>query len=130
MDHYQNPRNKKAINNEEYVKLHLGSDGCIDNIDLYVLIKEDKIVDISFEGVACAISTASTSIMSELLKGKTLKEAQNVIDNYLNMIYAKPYDAEVLVEAVAFQNTHKQPNRIVCATLGWDGLNKIINKKK
>lgn len=126
MDHYEHPRNKVTKTDPLYTKLHVGSEGCIDSIDLYAKIENDVLVDIAFEGVACAISTASTSIMSELLKGKTNLEALATIKEFEAMIQAQPYDEEILEEAVVFKNTYKQANRIKCATIGWDGIKKII----
>ena len=129
MDHYEYPRNKKLKNDEKYVKVNLDSESCIDNIDLEVLVENNVIKDICFDGVACTISTASTSIMSELLKDKSVEEANLIIENYLNMLYGRDYDEELLGEAAAFVNTSKQANRIKCATLSWNGLKEIINKK-
>jgi len=129
MDHYEYPRNKKLKNDSKYTKVNLDSESCIDNIDLEVLIEDNKIKDICFDGVACTISTASTSIMSELLKDKSIEEANLIIENYLNMLYGREYDEEMLGEAAAFVNTSKQANRIKCATLSWNGLKDIINKK-
>ena len=129
MDHYEYPRNKKLKNDEKYTKVNVDSESCIDNIDLEVLVENGKIKDICFDGVACTISTASTSIMSELLKDKSVEEANIIIENYLNMLYGKAYDEEILGEAAAFVNTSKQANRIKCATLSWNGLKEIINKK-
>ena len=128
MDHYEYPRNKKLKNDSKYTKVNLDSESCIDNIDLEVLVEDGTIKDISFDGVACTISTASTSIMSELLKDKSVEEANVIIENYLNMLYGKDYDEELLGEAAAFVNTSKQANRIKCATLSWNGLKDIINK--
>lgn len=129
MDHYEYPRNKKLKDDDRYTKVNLDSESCIDNIDLEVLVENDKIKDICFDGVACTISTASTSIMTELLKDKTVEEANKIIENYLNMLYGREYDEELLGEAAAFVNTSKQANRIKCATLSWNGLKDIINKK-
>ena len=128
MDHYEYPRNKKLKNDEKYTKINLDSESCIDNIDLEVLVEEGVIKDICFDGVACTISTASTSIMSELLKDKSVGEANIIIENYLNMLYGREYDEELLGEAAAFVNTSKQANRIKCATMSWNGLKEIINK--
>ena len=129
MDHYEYPRNKKLKNDSNYTKVNLDSESCIDNIDLEVLVENNTIKDICFDGVSCTISTASTSIMTELLKDKTIEEANLIIENYLNMLYGKDYDEELLGEAAAFVNTSKQANRIKCATLSWNGLKDIINKK-
>ena len=122
MDHYQYPRNHKLTTDDSYLKINMDSATCIDNIDVQAKFKGKIIEDIRFDGEACAIATASTSIMSELLIGKSFDEAKVIIDNYLNMIYEKEYDALILEEAVAFKNTYKQANRIKCATLGWSAI--------
>lgn len=128
MDHYEYPRNKKLKNDPSYTKVNLDSESCIDNIDLEVKIEDGIIKDICFDGVACTISTASTSIMSELLKDKTIDEANEIIENYISMLHGNEYDEDLLEEANAFVNTGKQANRIKCATLSWVGLKDIINK--
>lgn len=130
MDHYEYPRNKGLKNDDSYVKVNLDSESCIDNIDLEVKIEDGLIKDICFDGVACTISTASTSIMSELLKDKSLEEAKIIIDNYLAMLHGEDYDEELLEEANVFVNTGKQANRIKCATLSWNGIKEIIEKNK
>ena len=128
MDHYEYPRNKKLKNDPSYTKVNLDSESCIDNIDLEVKIDNGIIKDICFDGVACTISTASTSIMSELLKDKTIDEAKLIIDNYIAMLHGQEYDEDLLEEANAFVNTGKQANRIKCATLSWVGLKDILDK--
>ena len=90
-------------------------------------IVDDTIIDVCWHGNGCAISTASTSIMTELLNGKTKKEADNIIENFNNMMIGKEFDEEVLDEAIVFMNTSKQPSRIKCATIGFRGVNKLIN---
>lgn len=130
MDHYENPRNHELVNDNEYQTINMDSETCIDNIDIQAKIKNGKIEDIRFNGEACAICTASTSIMTELLIGKTIDEAREIIKNYNNMIYEKDYDPDVLEEAIAFMNTHKQANRIKCATLGWMGITKLIDESE
>ena len=130
MDHYEYPRNKKLKNESDYVRVNLDSESCIDNIDLEVKIEDGVIKDICFDGVACTISTASTSIMSELLKDKSVEEAKEIIDNYLAMLHGENYNEELLEEANAFINTGKQANRIKCATLSWNGLKKILEENK
>ena len=72
MDHYEYPRNHELIKNPEYHEKHMASDSCIDDIYVQSKIKDGVVEDIRFDGEACTISTASTSIMSELLQGKTL----------------------------------------------------------
>ena len=130
MDHYEYPRNKKLKKDPSYTSVNLDSESCIDNIDLEVKIEDGIIKDICFDGVACTISTASTSIMSELLKDKSVDEAKVIIENYINMLHGREYDEDLLEEANAFVNTSKQANRIKCATLSWNGLKDILDKIK
>ena len=127
MDHYSNPQHKKKPENENgYLKVRMDSTSCIDDITVYLKIENNKIVDAMFDGVACTISTASTDIMCDLVMNKSLDEAKYIFTQYTNMIYEKPYDDTVLEEALVFMNTSKQAARIKCATIGWNGLEKIM----
>ena len=130
MDHYDHPRNRGLVEDETYKKVNMNSDTCIDDLDIQVKFDGDKIADVCYDGEACAICTSSTSIMSELVIGKTKEEAKRIIENYMNMIYERDYDEDLLEEAIAFKNTHKQANRIKCATLGWNGLVKLIEESE
>ena len=129
MDHYENPRNHKLVDDESYKSINMDSETCIDNIDIQAKIENNMIEDIRFDGEACAICTASTSIMSELLIGKSIEDAREIIKNFNNMIYEKDYDPDLIEDAIAFMNTHKQANRIKCATLGWMGIEKLLDEK-
>lgn len=126
MDHYEHPRNRGLVDDDTYKKVNMNSDTCIDNLDIQLKMNGNVIEDIRYDGEACAICTSSTSIMSELLIGKTKEEALQIVDNYMNMIYEKDYDEDLLEEAIAFKNTYKQANRIKCATLGWNGFMKLL----
>ena len=121
MDHYENPRNRELVEDDSYKKVNMDSETCIDNIDIQAKIENGVIEDIRFDGEACAICTSSTSIMTELLIGKTIDEARVIIENY---------DPEILEEAIAFYKTHKQANRIKCATLGWKGITQLIDESE
>lgn len=122
MDHYENPRNKKETNDPSYKTIHMDSASCIDNIYVQTKTENGIIVDVCWHGESCAISTASTSIMSELVKGLKVEEAKNLYQNFLNMLEDKEYDENILKEAIVFKNTGRQPSRINCATIGWRGL--------
>ena len=107
----------------------MDSESCIDNIKIFIKEKDGVIEDACFDGVACAISTASTDILCDMVVGKTIDQANYIIEQYENMIYEKEYDDSVLEELIAFMNTHKQASRIKCATIGFTGVSSIINKK-
>ena len=131
MDHYENPQYKHAPEGDvsKYEQVHMDSANCIDDIIVFVLVKDNKVIDACFDGVACTISTASTDIMCNLLKNQNIKKAKYIINQYLNMIHEEPFDDEVLDEAVVFVNTSKQAARIRCATIGWNGANEILKDK-
>ena len=129
LDNYQNAVNRrKEDNNPSYEKLNTRNVSCIDNIDLYIKIKDNVIEDISFDGEACAISISSTSIMTNILKGKKVEEAIKIIEEYEKMIDEKEYDKDLIKEAIVYEDISKQPARIKCATLTWNGLYKKLKE--
>ena len=128
LDHYKYPHNHGLLENDKYRSKRMASASCIDDITVQLDVEDDVIKDIRFDGVACTISTASTSIMSDLLIGKKVEEAEEIIRNYLNMIDNKEYDPEILEEANVFQNVYKQANRIKCATIGWDAVEEMLKE--
>lgn len=130
LDNYSHPTNKTRENTEGYIKVNSNSESCIDNIDLYIKIEDDKIVDIKFDGEACAISTASTSIMIKNMVGKSIDEVTSMIDNFENMLNEKEYDDSNLNEAIVFDETYKQGNRKTCVTLPYTGIKKALEQYK
>lgn len=130
MDHYSNPTNKHQPTSDKFVKVHMHSDNCIDDLDIFLQVDNDIVVDACFDGVACAISTASTDIMCDLLKDKSVKDALYAIEQYNHMIHEEPFDSDVLEEAIVFINTSKQAARIRCATIGWNAADMILKGKK
>ena len=130
LDNYQNPMNRGLIKDETYIKINTRSSSCVDNIDMMAKVENDTIVDIRFDGEACAICTSATSILIKTLIGKTVKEAKGIINNYQRMINEEPYDEEVLEELGVYNETYKQPSRKRCALLPAESVSKIINITK
>ena len=128
LDHYQNPRNKGLTDDSGYVSVNMNSESCIDEVNIMAKIENDRIVDIKYDGEACAICTSSTSIMTETLIGKTRKEISDILLNYDNMINEKEYNKDILESAIVYDDIYRQPNRKKCALLSWWGIEKIINK--
>ena len=126
LDNYQNPKHFGNPNSNDYIKVNMNSKSCIDEVNIYLKLKDNIIEDIMFDGEACAICTSSASIMTNLLLGKTKEEALNIINNFNNMIEEKEYDKDVLEEALVYDTIYKQPNRIKCATLSWIGAKNAI----
>lgn len=128
LDNYKVPFNKDGSDELGYEKVNSNNVSCIDNIDLYIDIKDNIIKDIRFNGEACAISTASTSIMLKNIIGKNINDVEVYIDNFMNMVNGKEYDEELLGEAQAFSEIYKQENRKTCVTLPYIGIKKALDK--
>lgn len=130
LDNYSHPFNRNTDGVEGYVKVNSNSESCIDNIDLYIKFRDDVIEDIRFDGEACAISTASTSIMIKNMIGKSLSEVEDYINNFNAMLNEEEYHDVGFNEAQAFDETYKQGNRKTCVTLPYTGILKAIEEYK
>ena len=128
LDNYQNPKNRGITNDTDFELVNMNNDSCIDEVNVEAKIKDNRIVDIHFDGEACAICTSSSSIMTNTLKGKTLDEAKEIIDNFYKMIDGEEYNGDILEEAIVYDDISKQPNRKKCALLSWWGIEKIVKK--
>lgn len=105
---------------------------CGDDLTLMVTLNENIIKDAKFIGSGCAISTASMSIMIDLVKGKCVEEAKILIENFLNMIKGDTLSKEqkcTLKDAVIFESLKDMPARVKCGTLGWHCLQVIVSNK-
>jgi len=104
---------------------------CGDEIELEVFVKDGIIEDASFTGSGCAISQASTSIMIDLIKGKTVEEAKVMAKTFTGMIkneITKEEELEILEDAVALKDISHMPARVKCAVLGWHTLEETIKE--
>lgn len=130
LDNYQNPANKGIPKNRDYKKVNSKNESCVDNIDVAAKIKDGKLEDVCFDGDACAICISSSSVMTKELKGKSIEEAEEVIDNYERMINELPYNEEILGELNIYNEVYKQPSRKKCALLAMKSIEKIIESEK
>ena len=130
LENYQNPMNKEKVDDDRYIKVNTNNESCIDNLDIYVLIDDEIIKDIKFDGEACAISTSSTYIMIHNLIGKTINEAIIFMNEFDNMVNEKEYNEELLNEAIVYDNIYKQANRKHCALLPYLGIKKALEQIK
>ena len=131
MEHSMNSYNKKELEKCDLCdKGH--NPNCCDEIELQVKMNGDIIEDIAFSGHGCAISQASTSIMIDTLKGKTIKEAKQIIETFIGMIKREITDEkelEKLEEAIALKNVSNMPARVKCALLAWHTMEDMLNNK-
>jgi nitrogen fixation protein NifU and related proteins len=129
LDNYNNPFHKET-KSSPFLTENANNNSCIDNINIFVKLDHDKIVDAYFDGEACAISTASTSVMIKNIIGMNIKEAKEYIHNFENMINEKEYNKDNFKEALAFDEIYKQESRKTCATLSYRALDKLLDSHK
>ena len=132
MEHSMNSYNKKKIEDATYCEIG-HNPNCGDEIEIQIKIKDDIIEDMAFTGHGCAISQASTSIMIDTLKGKTIVEAKEIIKTFIEMIKRETKNEEDLKkieDAIAFKNISNMPARVKCALLAWHTIEDILNKKE
>ena len=131
MEHSMNSYNKKKLEKADYCEVG-HNPNCGDEITLELKLNGDIIEDMAFSGHGCAISQASTSIMIDVLKGKTVEEAKEIIKTFIDMIKRETKseeELEKLEEAIAFRNVANMPARVKCALLAWYTIEDILNKK-
>ena len=133
LDHGKNPRNlRKTTNFNKDAKGH--NPLCGDKVHVYLKLNENKKVeDISFEGQGCAISMASASIMTDLVKGKEESEVKEIVNDFLEMIKEKDQLNNKILEEnektklMCLSGVKKYPMRVKCATLSWHTLTSAID---
>ena len=89
LEHYQHPRHKELVDDDSYILKNMNNTSCIDEVNVQIKIEDGKVVDVRFDGEACAMCTSSASIMVETLIGKTVDELKEILVNYSNMIDEK-----------------------------------------
>ena len=128
MEHSMNSYNKKKLEKCDLCeKGH--NPNCGDEIEIEVKLDGDIIKDMSFTGHGCAISQASTSIMIDTLRGKTIEQAKEIIKTFIEMIKRETTDEEQLKkleDAIAFRNVSNMPARVKCALLAWHTIEEMI----
>ncbi len=128
MEHSMNSYNKKKLEKADYQQIG-HNPNCGDEITLELKLNGNIIEDMAFSGHGCAISQASTSIMIDTLKGKTLEEAKEIVQTFIRMIKREIEDEEALKkleDAIAFKNVSNMPARVKCALLAWHTIEKLI----
>jgi len=121
LDHYKHPENK-GLTAEYDAQVHHINPSCGDEIILNVTLDGSMVKSVSWDGLGCSITQASVSIMSGLMIGKDIAEAQIVFDNFVELMQSKGSgnpDESILEDAVALAGVSQYPARIKCALLGW-----------
>ena len=136
LDHGKNPRNLGKFNNfNKDAKGH--NPLCGDKVHIFLKVDENKnISDISFEGEGCAISMASASIMTDLMKEKKANEVKELIEDFLKMIKDNPEMSSKIIsedektKLMSLSGVKQYPMRVKCATLAWHTLTSAMNNSK
>ena len=132
MEHSMNSYNKKKIENPTFCEMG-HNPNCGDEIEIQIKLNENVIEDMAFTGHGCAISQASTSIMIDTLKGKTVEEAKEIIKTFIDMIKRETQneeDLKKLEDAIAFKNISNMPARVKCALLAWHTIENILKQEE
>jgi nitrogen fixation NifU-like protein len=130
LDHGRQPRNHHLL--DRYNCEARGYNPlCGDKIALRLQLDGDRITDVGFVGQGCAISQASCSTMTEAIKGKTVKEAEDLFAKFHAMVTGEAPsggDHEELGKLAVFAGVREFPMRVKCATLGWHTLNQALHE--
>ncbi len=131
LDHNKSPRNFRVIENANHY-----SEGfnplCGDRIDVYLDVENGIVKDISFQGRGCAISKASASLMSSMVKGKTVEEAEKLFEKFHDLITGKlddDPDIKELGKLAVFAGVRDFPARVKCASLAWHTMINALKEE-
>jgi nitrogen fixation NifU-like protein len=129
-DHYKRPRNQGALADPSH---HAEGHNplCGDRVTIYLKVEDGVVQDVTFEGAGCAIATASASLMTEALKGRTLDEANALFRSFHDMVTDAPAkEAPGLGKLEVLAGVREFPARVKCATLAWHTLNAALAKRR
>ncbi len=130
-DHNRNPRNFRVMENADR-EVEGFNPLCGDRLTLFLKMDGDKIIDASFQGSGCAISTASVSLMTEIVKGKTEAEAETLFNQFHQMTTGKEdeIDLEAIGKLAVLAGVREYPARVKCATLAWHTLDAALKNEE
>lgn len=131
LDHYRNPRNKGDLP-DKTVEIHVANPVCGDEIRLQLRIEDDRILEARHVGQGCSISQAAVSMMTSLIKGKALSDAEGLARRFTDMMHGdeEPARDKAMGDLRALQGVSKFPVRIKCALLAFDALQEAIKKTR
>jgi nitrogen fixation NifU-like protein len=121
LDHYKNPHGRGLRDPYDAESFQVNPT-CGDEVTLRLKLSGDKIEDVSYEGQGCSISQAATSVMNDLVVGRTVDEAVGTMDAFVELMQGRGTvepDEDVLSDGIAFAGVAKYPARVKCALLGW-----------
>jgi nitrogen fixation NifU-like protein len=128
LDHGRKPRNFRRIEHPS-ARAEGHNPLCGDRLSLYLAMDGEKIRDAAFEGSGCAISTASASLMTEAVRGKTREEAEALFERFHDLVMGEGEADEFLGKLGVFEGVRDYPTRVKCATLAWHTLRAALEAR-
>ena len=127
LDHNRKPRNQRRI--EDADRRAQGYNPlCGDRVTVYLTVADDVVIDVAFEGSGCAISTASASLMTQAVKGKSIEDARALFARFREMLVSESATHDDLGKLEALRGVKRFPARVKCATLAWHTLNAALEQ--
>jgi nitrogen fixation NifU-like protein len=131
LDHNKNPRNFHKLEEPNH-EAQGHNPLCGDNVSVYLVLEDSRIKDISFLGSGCAISKASASLMTSLVKGKSIEEAEILFGKFHDLVTTEstPEDIDSLGKLAVFSGVREYPARVKCASLPWHTLHAALSSEE
>ncbi len=130
LDHYRNPH-RHGLREPFDAESFQINPTCGDEVTLRVALDGDRVADVSYEAMGCSISQAATSVLTDLVVGRTVAESASTMDAFMEMVQSRGQvepDEDVLQEAVAFAGVARYPARVKCALLGWMAFKDAVGR--
>lgn len=128
LDHNKHPRNFRRLEGASH-RAHGHNPLCGDRVDVFLLIDDGCIKEAAFDGDGCAISTASASIMTEMLQGRSLEDAQQLFEHFHDLLLGKAESGDELGKLEVLAGVRAFPTRVKCATLPWHTLQAALRSE-
>ncbi|MGH3939257.1 MAG: Fe-S cluster assembly sulfur transfer protein SufU [Pseudonocardiaceae bacterium] len=130
LDHYRHPH-RHGLREPFDVESFQINPTCGDEVTLRVALDGDRVADVSYEAMGCSISQAATSVLTDLVVGRTVAESRSTMDAFVEMVQSRGQvepDEEILQDAVAFAGVARYPARVKCALLGWMAFKDAVSR--
>ncbi|HEY6424654.1 MAG TPA: SUF system NifU family Fe-S cluster assembly protein [Pseudonocardiaceae bacterium] len=130
LDHYRNPH-RHGLREPFDAESYQINPTCGDEVTLRVALDGDRVADVSYEAMGCSISQASTSVLTDLVVGRTVAESTSTLDAFVEMVQSRGKvepDEDVLADGVAFAGVARYPARVKCALLGWMAFKDAVGR--
>jgi nitrogen fixation protein NifU and related proteins len=130
LDHYRNPH-RSGLREPFDAESYQINPTCGDEVTLRVALDGDRVTDVSYDAIGCSISQAATSVLTDLVIGRTVDESKSTMDAFVNMVQSRGQvepDEDVLHDAIAFAGVSRYPARVKCALLAWMAFKDAVGR--